>query len=54
MENSSAVPLLNTPWGLIVDFFVLFKKCSFDPDPELPEKSDPENIFWDTTHCNNP
>ena len=37
--------------------FVFFKKCDFhrDPetgtDPELLEKSDPDIIFSDPTHC---
>ena len=41
---------------------MFFKKFDFDPDPEmdpdldpdpeLPEKSDPEIIFSDPTHCN--
>ena len=37
---------------------MFFKKFDFDPDiadpemdPELPEKSDPEIIFSDPTHC---
>jgi len=45
----------------ILFYFVFFKKFDFDPDPEidpypdpeLPEKSDPdpEIIFSDPTHC---
>jgi len=44
--------MLNTS-KLFVKFFyfMFFKKFDFDPDPELPEKSDPEIIFLDPTYC---
>jgi len=43
--------MFNTCKWLQFFLFVLSKKLDFDPGPELSEKSDPEKICSDSTHC---